>query len=436
MRTSVLQGVVASVLFLGGTVYGMPGEKGEAATTSAGGTLTEQGASAPPADELVAAALGHAPSIAVLKARLAAARELIAPAGALPDPMVEIVLLDMSFPKYTVGTDQMSMIGPEVRQDLPWPGKREARREVARADVQVRDTEVDQLRRQVAMQVRTLYARVFALDREREYLGAAREMLDMLAATAASRYAAGEDNQEPVLKAQLEASRLGERSDDLTAERATLVAALDRLLDTGGSDPLGVVASLPPVALPPPPWDELVITRSPDVAVRRAEVAAAERRAAVARLDLKPDMTTGAAVGLRGGFDPAVTLSFGMTLPLWRKEKQAPLARAADLELEAARADLRDAQAQARAEATRLAAEWDRTGRQVERYRQAIVPQTSATVDAARAAYLTSRGDFLTVVDDFNRWLDARVQLAAREADRYSVWAQFQALAGNTEKEN
>lgn len=391
---------------------------------------------APPVEELVAAALDRAPSLEALRSRLAAAREMVAPAGALPDPMVEVVLQDMSFPKYTVGTDQMSMIGPEVRQDLPWPGKREARRDVARAAVASRGAEVEQLKRQVAMQVRTLYARLFALDREREFLAAAREMLDMLAATAASRYAVGEDNQEPVLKAQLEASRLAERDDDLTAERAALVAALDRMLDHRGSEAMGVVAGLPAIVPPPPPWDGLAVARSPEVAVRQAEVTAAERRSAVARLDLKPDLTTGAGVGLRGGFDPAVTLSFGMTLPLWRKDKQAPLARAADLELEAAQADLRDAQAQARAEAARLGAEWDRAGRQVERYRQAIVPQTSAAVDAARAAYLTGRGDFLTVVDDFNRWLDARVQLAAREADRYATWARLEALVGNTGKEN
>ncbi len=411
------------------------GARGEA-PPAASAPPTAHTTPAPPVEELIAAALDRAPSLEALRSRLAAAREMVAPAGALPDPMIEVVLQDMSFPKYTVGSDQMSMIGPDVRQDLPWPGKREARRDVARAAVASRGAEVEQLKRQVAMQVRTLYARLFALDREREYLGAAREMLDMLGATAASRYSAGEDGQESVLKAQLEASRLGERTDDLAAERATLVAALDRLLDRGGSEPIGVVAALPTIAPPPPPWDGLAVAHSPEVAARQAEVTAAERRAAAARLDLKPDLTTGAAVGLRGGFDPAVTLRFGMTLPLWRKEKQAPLIRAADVETEAARADLRDAEAQARAEAASLAAEWDRAGRQVERYRQAIVPQTSATVDAARAEYLTGRGDFLTVIDDFNRWLDARVQLAAREADRYAVWARFQALAGNAEKEN
>jgi outer membrane protein TolC len=75
-----------------------------------------------------------------------------------------------------------------------------------------------------------------------------------------------------------------------------------------------------------------------------------------------------------------------------------------------------------------LAAEWQRSERQIQRYQQAIVPQTSAAIDAARSSYLAGRGDFLTVVDDFNRWLDARVQLASREAERFSTWAEVEAL--------
>ena len=93
-----------------------------------------------------------------------------------------------------------------------------------------------------------------------------------------------------------------------------------------------------------------------------------------------------------------------------------------------AQAELRDSEAEARAEAARLAAQWQRSEKQIQRYQQAIVPQTSAAIDAARSSYLSGRGDFLTVVDDFNRWLDARVQLASREAERFSTWAELEAL--------
>ena len=396
---------------------------------------------APPVESLVAAALERSPSLAAMRARLDAAHRMVAPAGARPDPTLAVVLQDMSFPRWTVGTDPMSMIGPELEQELPGPGKRAARRDAAGAQAELRAAELSQLRREVASQVRTLYARIFAADRERQYLGAAREMLDMLAATAASRYSVGAADQEAVLKAQLEVSRIGERLDDVTGDRAILAAALGRLLDQPDAAPLAEVRALPPTEAAAGSWEGLAVEGSAMVAARRAEVAAAERRVETARLDLRPDFITGAAVGLRGGFDPAVTLRFGVTYPMWRKEKQRPLLDAAEDELAAARAEVRDAEAAARAAAATLAAQWRRANAQIERYRQAIVPQSSAAVDAARADYLVGRGDFLTVVDDFTRWLDARVELARREADRFITWAELEALvadppAGPDPKEN
>ncbi len=417
-------------LFAAGVLWAAPALAASPATAppapSASGAA--QQAPAPTVDELVAAALERAPTVAALRARLAVAREMVEPAGALPDPMVELMWQDVAFPKWTVVSEEMSMIGPEVRQEIPYPGKRAARRDAARADTQARAAELEQLRREVARQVRQVYARLYALDRERDLLGAAREMLDMLAATAAGRYGVGETDQEAVLKAQLEVARLGERLDDVAAERAIEVAALARLTDRGGPTTLGEVRELPSAVAPPPGWEELAVASSPEVAARRAAVAAADKRVSAARLDLKPDFTTGAAVGLRGGFDPAVTLRFGLSVPLWRKEKQGPALRAAEAEVTGAEADLRDAEASARSAAAALAADWARVARQLERYRQAIVPQSSAAVDAARAAYLVGRGDFLTVVDDFNRWLDARVGLARREADRFATWAGIEAL--------
>lgn len=388
---------------------------------------------APPVEELVTLALGRSPSLQSLRHRIEVAREMVAPAGALADPMVEVMFQDVSFPEYTVGTMDMSMIGPEVRQVLPFPGKRAARRAAARAEVDVHLDELSQVRRQLVAGVRQIYARVYALDQERAALVAARQLLDMLAATAAMRYSVGEAEQEAVIKAQIEVSRIEERTDDVEAERATLVSGLNRLLDQPGAPPLGLVGALPRPTVPPGPWEDAMLASSAEVAARRAAVVAAQRRADVARLDLRPDFTTGAAVGLRGGFDPVVTLRVGVEVPLWRQEKQRPVIRAAEHEIEMARADLRDAEATVRSEAARLRAEWDRAQRQVTRYREAVIPQSSAAIDAARTSYLAGRGDFLTVIEDFRLWLDARAELARREAARYATWAEIDALTRDPE---
>ena len=384
---------------------------------------------APSVEALVAEALDRSPSVAALEARLAAAHEMVAPAGALPDPMVEAMLQDVGFPRDTVGREEMSMRGLEVRQGLPSPGKLRARRDVATAEVGVRERELDALRRTIAASVRLAFARIYALDRESASLGSARQLLDILTSTVPARYSAGEVEQEAVIKAQLELSRLHERLADIGADRAAMVSVIDRLLDRPGDSPLGEVVDLPEVVAPGGSWEELALAGSADIAVKKAAVAVAERRVALARTELKPDFKAAVTVGERGEFDPVVTLGLGVELPLWKRRKQLPMLRAAEAELEMARHELREAQAMARSEAARLEAQWQRAERVIHLYEQAIVPQTSSAIDAARAGYLAGRGDFSVVIEDFNLWLDARVELARRQADRYETWVELAALA-------
>jgi len=390
-------------------------------------------ASPPPAvsvDALVAEALAKSPALAAARSRLAAAREMEAPAAALPDPTVEAMLQDAGFPNYTIGSEDMSMAGVEVRQALPYPGKRRARAASARADTDLRTAEAADLERQITAEVRRLFARIYAVDKELEVYVAARDLVDLMSATAKSGYATGGSDQEALLKAQLQVTRLEERLDDLETERASLVAELNRWLDRPGESALGTIAALPVAPEPPGPWEERAVAASSPVRLARAAVAAAERRAEVAKLDLKPDLSPAAGIATRGPKGPVLTLRLGVELPFWRRQKQEPKIRAAEAELAAARLEQRDAEAKARADAARLEAEWAKAERQIVRFREGLVPQTSLAFDAARSSYLAGRGTFSTLNEDFILWLDARVQLARREADRFALWAELEKLTG------
>jgi cobalt-zinc-cadmium efflux system outer membrane protein len=383
---------------------------------------------APPVEALVAQALERAPSLAAARERISAAAAVVEAVAVLPDPMLEVMIDNVGPTPWTVGEQEMSMVGVSYLQPLLYPGKRDARRASAAAEVVVREADFAALQRRLALEVRRNYAALYRLDREVVALAAARELLDLLAATVSARYAVGEVDQGAVLKAQLQQSRLAERLDDLAAERAGLVAGLNALRDLPGDQPLGVVAALPHVEPPPQPWDEAVTAGAPGIAVLRHEVAAAERQVDLARVEVKPNLLAGAGVSYRGDFDPLVSLRFGIELPVRRDAHQRARLAAAERDAERLRAELRAAEADARGAAARLAAEWRQAGNQIGRYDQAILPQTSAAVDAARASYLAGRGDFSTVLEDFRSWLDARVQLARREADRFVVWAELEAL--------
>jgi outer membrane protein TolC len=383
---------------------------------------------APALAELEALARERSPAILARRAAVEAARRAEPAGGAPPDPMLETSLQNAGLDRLTVGDEEMSMLAVAARQALPWPGTLPAARGVAAAETAVEELRLAALERQVTSEVRQGYARLYALDHELELLDAARELAATLISTATSRYGAGAGELEAVLKAQLRASRLEEERHHAVAERAAALAALNRWLDRPGEAPLGQVTDLGETAAVSTETGAPRIHASPEVVVARAELAAAEARRELVALARRPGLVAGAGFGWRGERDPLLTLSLGVELPLWRRRKQDALLAAADAERDRAAAEHADALAAAGAETARLLADWRRAEHHVLLYREAIVPQSAAALDAARASYLAGRGDFSTVVEDFDLWLQARVELGRREADRFIAWAGLERL--------
>jgi outer membrane protein, heavy metal efflux system len=275
------------------------------------------------------------------------------------------------------------------------------------------------------------YAQLFVLDHERDTLTDADELVRMLEATAQNRYSVGTGDQASVLRLQIERTRLTERLADLEAERHAVQTALNRLVDDPPETLVGRVATLPPTSAAPADVANLareVSERAPDVAVRTQEAQVAARRVDAARQELKPTWSVGAGLYWQGAFDRMVTFSVGVELPFWKERKQLPLVAAADGEWRAAKLDVASAVADAQAEASHLLMAWQTADAQVERYRSALLPQTSATLDATRASYLGGRGDFASVVEEFRRWIEVRVQLARREADRFMARVRLEGM--------
>ncbi|MBI5171074.1 MAG: TolC family protein [Candidatus Eisenbacteria bacterium] len=385
---------------------------------------------AAPVDSFVVRALAQSPDVAELRARLQAAREAVRGAGALPNPMLELMLQDVGFPTYTVGDVDMSMIGPQLTQTIPFPGKRGARRRAAEAGVTVRERELEALRRDLVRDVRVLYARAYALGIERQALVEGREALASIAASARERYSAGSAESEPMIEARLAQQRLDVRLEDLDVESSSTQLALRRL--AGADDTQDFIWGRV-TALPPTPEAEGFGTldksdEAAEVAVRAAETGAAEAELRAARIERLPDFVAGAGVGFRGSMDKVVTLRLGMDLPLWGGSETRAKARVAEQQLLAARAAERGALLSARSDYTRLVHEGIRSQQQVARYRDRIVPDSRLSYESARSNYMVGRGDFTAVLTNFQAWLDARAELARREAEAYSNWAELARL--------
>jgi outer membrane protein, heavy metal efflux system len=423
-RLATARGALIALLFVG------PSAAADE-TPRALGSRSPALESAPPVEELVARALANSPSIAARRARVAAAQAAAKAADVLPDPMLEFEVKDAGFPRWTLGEDQMSMIGATIRQPLVSKGRKTSRVAAAAAEIDARQSEASAVAAELTAAVQTEYGRLYAVDRERAILRDSDELARLLAETAMARYASGASDQAVVLRAQLERTRLAERAADLEADRRTLVVAINRLLNQPPGTPLGEVRSLPEpqsMAAESAGLAEAAASHAPSVSARRADVVVAARRVDMLKEELRPNWTVGGSFFWQGGVNRVVSVTVGVDFP-WRKERnQQPMIAASERELEAARFELADTAAAMEAEAARLAVEVARAEDQIDRYRSGLMPQSTAALDAARASYLGGRGDFASVLDEFRRWTEIRVELARREASRFAARAQLGSL--------
>lgn len=381
---------------------------------------------APTVDQLIARALAQAPSLAVLDARLSAVEARIGAADAPADPMIELALQDAGFPRWTVGREEMSMVGLEWKQTWLDGRRRQAQRAVATADRDRADADRRWQRAALAREIRRRYAAVYTLDEERQTVEAARELLDLLGATLRGRYAAGEIDQAALLRLQLEAQRLEERATDLAAERQALVIELNTLAGMAPDEPLGLVSALPATEWPAEQDRPPAHAAALQVATREIELAQAEL--AVAESELRPKWSTRAMAASRGRLDPVVTLAVGLEWPRWRARKQAQQRLAAERSVAAARADLTATTIELRGRLALAHAQWERAQTQLLRYREGLIPLSTETLNASRVRYLSGEGSFEALIDDWRAWWMVRADAARRSAAAFEAWADAQAL--------
>lgn len=368
----------------------------------------------------------------VLQAARAKAQEalmLAEAAGVRGDPELELWVRN-ALPTLTDTADRPLAVEVEVVQPVRWPGKRGALVGLAAAETQAALVEVVVAEQKLVGEVRRTFADLYAADREQRTLAEAHELLELLHATASSRFATAQGDALAVLEAEIASD---EHDQNLDAVFSRFQAARARLAALAGvaAETLPLrLGELPEPAFAvregPLPFDD----RAPTVQAAQLRLAAAEKRLEAGRLGLKPDFGVGGGFLWPEGGNPELTVKLGMELPFFRHRRLGPQVGAMESAVAAARAAVAAAQVAGQAEAVRLGAERDRLERALARLAGAIVPRTSAALDAARIGFLNGDVTFALLLELFNDWFHARIELTSAEAARYAVWAESQALAG------
>jgi cobalt-zinc-cadmium efflux system outer membrane protein len=407
----------------------------------AGLTSSPSVAQGPPAPDtllsrLTAEALAANPSLETDRAMARAAAARVRPAGALPDPMLSLGVMNLTLPRFAFRESEFTEVDVELSQEFPWPGTRAARTGAARAEARGRAWSVAARGRDVTARTAALYYRLryvaaarVSLERQRALLAAAVEI-------ATARYATASAPQSEPLQARVALARLDTEEVDLVQEDAELRAALRALRNASPDDSIPVEPVRPEHAAPavhlagigaggPAPES---LAYHPRVAARLAAVDAAERTARVERLGARPDFTLMTRYGARPLGADFFSAFVGVRLPLFAGRKQHRLAEAAAADADAARAAAAEETAALAAEIRSTAARVAAGERRLRLLVDQVVPAALATAEASVRHYRVGQVDFLNVLASVDADYRAQLDAALEASEHLTHLVMFQQL--------
>ena len=379
---------------------------------------------APELDALVAQALARNPTVEAAASRVRGARAAIGPAGARPDPALMLGVRD--FPIWSPGfydNFTMKMLG--VGQVFPFPGKLGLRRRAALREAEVAEARWGAAKLEVTRQVKEAYYDLGLTDQLFEIVRRNQRILVSLTAATAASYQVGRAGQEDVLRARVEAARLGEEAVVLVEQRRAVLARLNALLDRPTDTPVArpeVPERLARAAVadsaagirfasaalgsraadsPLPPLAELqnlAVRHSPVLRAHEAMIAVQTARVDLARKEHLPDFDISVQYGQRDGFSDLVTAQVAIPIPVQKGTKYNQLVAEARAELTSVKAEHQALVNDLRATTAALYSDAERDRAQLALYMKAILPQGRGALSSATASFQVGRADFLTLI--------------------------------------
>lgn len=389
------------------------------------------------AESLVAYARARNPEVAAMRYEAEAAAQRVQPAGALPDPVIRTELQNITnagsgarpslFPSRIGGTRYLLM------QPVPFPGKRELKREAAQADSEQAQGRAAVAWVEVAARIRAEHARHYYLSRNLRLTGEILALTARLEAIAHSRYASGLAPQQDVIRAQIEQTGLRGELIALEGEQRQVRARINALLARSAEDPLPEPDE--PAALPPSerlePAGLIARARAanPELAAEAARVRAAQSGRELAYRNRFPDFVLGVAPVQMGSRINEWELMIEMNIPL-QQESRRSQEREAEAMLAAARSRNESTAHRVFSELVSGASAIEAARRSQHLAATSLLPQAQLTLRSALAAYETGKVDFATLLDAQREVRKARQELLKAQVDGQMRLAELERLVG------
>ena len=160
-------------------------------------------------------------------------------ARALPGPELMVQQFSVGSPRPFAGfsDSDFAYIGIGASQELPYPGKRGLRADVAAREADAAHAQSGAVGREVVEGVKLTYVQLAYLQQTLPVLERNDQLLTQVQQIAESRYRVGQGNQQDVLKAQLQHTKILQEIADHHQQEGMLQARLKQLLSRAQDTP-------------------------------------------------------------------------------------------------------------------------------------------------------------------------------------------------------
>ena len=376
------------------------------------------------------------PQIEAARQGWQAAKQVPSQVSTLPDPQFNLQQVNVGSPRPFAGytNSDFAYLGLGVSQDLPYPGKRRLRGEMAKRDADVTQQQFESVRRSVLAGIKSAYFQLAYLSKTLGILVSDGQLLEQVEKAADARYRSGMGNQQEMLQAQLEQTKLLREVTMHHLEVAKAQAQIKQLLNRPQSSPDIETAELPETALPYNFDELLAATKSQNPNISGAQKMVEKQRLQIdlAHKDFYPDFNV---QYMWQRTDPAqfrayYMLSVGVRVPIYHGRKQRPELAEAEAELSRSRSE---SEAQTQQVAFELRTEFEtaeKTAELLKVYRDGLLPQTRSEFQSGLAAYQNNKQDFQGLLASFLDVLHLDEEYWQSVADRETALAHLEELTG------
>jgi len=388
--------------------------------------------------DLLTEAEKNNPQIRAARHTWESAKQVPRQAATLPDPQVVLQQMNVGSPRPFAGytNSDFAYFGVGFSQDLPYPGKLRLRGEIAEKDADATQQKVESVRRAVLAAVKMTYFQLGYLAERQKILDEDGQLLQQVEQAAESRYRSGMGNQQDVLQAQLERTKLLRDINMNQLEFGKVQAEMKNLLDRSQASPDIETVELSE-STPAYNFDQLLAeakANNPDLAGMQKMVERQGLQVDLAKKDFYPDFNV---QGMWQRTDPSQYRAYyqftvGMRIPIYRSRRQRPELAQAESDRDRAKSEYEMQSQQTAFQLRQQFLSAEKSAELLKIYREGLIPQARAELQAGMAAYQSNRQDFQALLASFLDVLKLDEEYWQTLSEHETALAQMEEVTGVT----